>query len=179
MLRHPLDHKIILKVPGFKELHLLKWIDERGQKQSFSLAQRESVCKKWLDFGILLGISMATLKTWERETAGDTTACWRMVMEYWIHSGVAEDYPVTWQGLITLLEDVKCLSEAEELGKIVLPPGNVVPPTRGATGSGNVVPPTRGATASGNVVPPTSGAGNVVAASSKGESLCRYCIIFC
>ena len=63
-----------------------------------------------------LELTVNQLDGWESEYRGAVSRCWNKVMEHWLdEGGVTEDYPATWEGLYTLLEDVQCTQVAEEL----------------------------------------------------------------
>ena len=96
-------------------LTLLKW-QEDGCNQRFRLILK--VQSKWWDFGTLLGLT-DELTTWEKEHQRDAGRCWTEVMTYWLNGGGGNDYPPTWEGLYTLLEDVKCVQIAKELRQAV------------------------------------------------------------
>ncbi len=101
-----------------KSLILLKWTDENGVMQTFRL--KDMVSAQWEEFGTLLGICLNQLTVWKKECPGDIAACWQRVMEHWITGQGSPDYPVTWEGLFTLLEDLGCQAIAQELRSAVL-----------------------------------------------------------
>lgn len=99
-------------------LHLIKWKDERGLTQTFRLVDRVSA--SWKNFGIILGLTMNQLKRWEDQYRGDSNSCWARVMEFWLSGGSdKDDYPVTWEGLYTLLYDTEYSVVADELKMVV------------------------------------------------------------
>lgn len=85
-------------------LNFLKFEDEKGQKQLFCLAKEVSA--NWFDFGLILGIKRKQLDAWDAQYRGDASKCWNRVMEHWLDKGGSRDYPATWEGLITLLNDL-------------------------------------------------------------------------
>jgi hypothetical protein len=98
-----------------KSLGLLKWLDEQDDIQRFRLGRR--VCEEWEQFGMLLGCTRGQLESWRAQCDGDAYQCWISVMEYWLAGGSVEekDYPTTWEGLYTLLEDCEYGDVTEEL----------------------------------------------------------------
>ena len=61
---------------------------------------------KWYDFGLLLGIGFNELDAWKIQYQGDATICWNKVMDDWLTRGGSHDYPATWEGLYSLLNDL-------------------------------------------------------------------------
>jgi hypothetical protein len=98
-------------------LHLIKWIDESGQPQTFRLV--DWVSASWKNFGMILGLGRNQLEKWEDQYRGDANMCWARVMEEWLNGGEGSDYPVTWEGLYTLLSDAQYSEFAEELRNAV------------------------------------------------------------
>lgn len=75
----------------------------------------EKVGSKWREFGRELGMYEDVLTSWEIEKRGDTKACWEKVMSHWLQAG--GEYPITWDGVCTLLENLNCSEVAKELKK--------------------------------------------------------------
>jgi hypothetical protein len=88
---------------SLETLTLLKWEDEHGHQQTFSL--EDMVSAEWMKFGLRVSLTMNRLKGWERQFHEDSTRCWREVMEHWLNNGGTEHYPTTWEGLYTLVRD--------------------------------------------------------------------------
>ena len=80
----------------------------------------ERVSSKWKEMGREIGIYEDKLKSWESERRGDNKACWEEVMGRWLENGGGPEYPVTWDGMCSLLESVNYSEVAEELKKILL-----------------------------------------------------------
>ena len=75
---------------------------------------------RWMDFGMILGLTMSQLEGWKMEYQGNATACWRKVMDFWLTGEVKScDYSVTWEGLYELLNDTKYSVVARELEEAV------------------------------------------------------------
>ena len=106
--------------PGIslKFLTLMKWRDEMGEVQTFRLVNRVSC--KWEIFGCLLNIPQNMLTAWREEFLNNSARCWLKVMDYWLTGEDISDYPVTWDGLYELLEDVEYYEEAKKLKEAVL-----------------------------------------------------------
>ena len=92
-----------------RHLKLIKWTDERGEIQRFSLMERVSL--HWRDIGELIGLSFQQLECLAGEHRGKHTDCCRAVLGSWLDDP-PEEYPITWRGLIELLQD-------SELGQVV------------------------------------------------------------
>jgi hypothetical protein len=93
----------------FRHLQLIKWRDERGEIQRFNLMERLSL--KWRDIGTLIGLSFQQLECLAREHRDKHTDCCRAVLGNWLEDP-PEEYPITWRGLVELLQDC-------ELGQVV------------------------------------------------------------
>ena len=100
-----------------KTISLLKWRDLQGQEQTFRLGNR--VAAKWRDFGIQLGLTMSQLDSWDEQYRGNASTCWNKLMEHWLNGEGSRDYPPTWEGLYTLLQDGECANFAIALRKAV------------------------------------------------------------
>ena len=98
--------------PSMVTLTLLKW-QEDGHTKRFRLIDK--VQSKWRDFGTLLGLA-GQLTSWESEYR---IRCLTKVMTRWLDGGGGGDYPPTWEGLYTLLEDVECVQVTKELKEAV------------------------------------------------------------
>lgn len=72
-----------------------------------------------MKFGRLLGLSTNQLRTWERQNLGSMVMCWVEVMEHWLTEGGTHDYPATWEGLYTLLNDSERSVVARDLKRAV------------------------------------------------------------
>ncbi len=100
---------------SLRKLTLLKWKDQDVVK-TFRLL--DEVSGKWQLFGTLLGLSTNKLLVWEKEHPKNITMCCNKVMEYWLVGGCT-DYPATWEGMYTLLEDAELSEIAKELKKAI------------------------------------------------------------
>ncbi len=110
---------LVILNPGIsvRALNLLKWKDGSGHEQTFRLVDR--VSSKWMEFGRLLGLHANQLDGWKMESLGTVATCWNKVMAFWLEEGGggggAQDYPATWEGLYSLLEDLNLREIAKEL----------------------------------------------------------------
>ena len=84
-------------------------MDKRGETQKFYLMER--ISSKWRDIGELIGLSFERLNCLAREHHNIYIDCCRAVLGHWLENPPAE-YPITWRGLIELLQD-------SELGQMV------------------------------------------------------------
>ena len=98
-------------------MRLLKWKDENGHPQTFRLISKVSA--EWKKFGTLLGFEANQLEGWREESLGNVTTCWLKVMEEWLADSSARDYPTTWEGLYSLLNDCEHSETAIELKEAV------------------------------------------------------------
>jgi len=96
---------------------LLKWKDERGQEQKFCLV--DIISADWKRFGTLLDISRNQLRGWEMKNLGNSVPCMEDVLETWLSGECTSDYPVSWEGLYTLLKDGKKSAIADNLRNAV------------------------------------------------------------
>lgn len=98
-----------------KYLHLISWKEDQ-HVHKFELVNRVSA--KWREFGIQLGLQTNTLDGYSKETL-KVTECWEKVMQNWLDGQGAENYPVKWEGLYRLLEDVGVPQVAIDFEKAV------------------------------------------------------------
>lgn len=106
-----------VKSPSLKTLSLIKWKDEQGINQRFSLIKW--VCVEWRDFGKQLNIAGLKLDSWEDEYNKKAEKCWKKVMNHWLKGRSCNEYPVTWEGLKVLLTDLQHPEVAELLERAV------------------------------------------------------------
>ena len=101
---------------SIRSLNLIKW-----EGKEFRLV--DHVSSKWRSFAILLGIHTNVQESWEEECHWNSKRCWNKVMDHWLTVGGPEDYPNTWEGLYTLLDDVECTEVAKDIKEIVIAQG--------------------------------------------------------
>jgi hypothetical protein len=104
---------------------------EQGCVKKFKLIAK--VSSKWRNFGHLLNQELDQLEAWADECRGINSRCWCKVMEFWIAEGDVEEYPVNWEGLIILLEDVEFSEVATDLKKALSSLAPVTPTKRAIT----------------------------------------------
>ena len=95
-----------------KTLTLIKWTDPQGKLHKLRIVQ--SICPQWRNIGNLLDISDSVLESTLSHYRGDLEECCYAVLRRWLDNG-SPDYPLTWEGLLELLEDADCAQVAEEL----------------------------------------------------------------
>ena len=104
---------ILLAVPlTLRTIILYKWTDENGQPKSLRIL--DEISSRWTEAGDLLGLSPARLKGIEVYQLRDARSCCRDVLQDWIQDNQG-CYPVSWEGLMCLLKDMKLTVVAKEL----------------------------------------------------------------
>ena len=83
---------------------LLKYRDPvGGQVKRLKLV--DTILNDWEEVGKILGIPQPKLAAWWTQTSHDPKRCCDNVMAHWLQNP-PDEYPLTWRGLIDLLEDV-------------------------------------------------------------------------
>ncbi len=77
------------------------------------------VSAKWKDFGLRLSMTLNDLEALECEHRGNAKDIWNKVMDHWLAGGGGCDYPASWEGLYTLLNDLELSEVAKQLEKAV------------------------------------------------------------
>ena len=95
-----------------KNLTLMKWTDSQGKQHKLRIVQ--NICPKWRQIGNMLNISDSLLESILSQYRGDLEECCYAVLRQWLDNG-SPDYPLTWEGLLELLEDADCAQVGEEL----------------------------------------------------------------
>lgn len=98
-------------------LTLLKREDNDREEQRLSLSKR--VCSKWRNFGRRFKRDEGELDAIEQRCLGIPEECWCRLMNEWLNEGGTNDYPITWKGVIDVLEDVHCYDVARQLEKVL------------------------------------------------------------
>ena len=101
-------------------LELIEW-NEGGKTNEYYLL--EMIQYKWRDIGQLAGLSKSQLESIATKHQDKPIECCRAVLGEWLENPPKE-YPITWDGLIELLEDCGVTSAVKEL-KIALTKGTV------------------------------------------------------
>ena len=99
----------------------------------------DDVSAKWYEFGMTLDLKLNKLDAWKTQYQGDAAICWNkvcgsllcalvvnwfynfgiQVMDDWLTRGGSRDYPATWEGLYSLLNDLGYGNVAVKLEKAV------------------------------------------------------------
>ncbi len=87
-----------------KRLSLLKWTDKSGQPKTLRL--RDEMSPHWREAGELLDLSIARMDGIYTHRLADVRQCCRDVLQDWVKIG-SSDYPATWGGLLSLLDDLQ------------------------------------------------------------------------
>ncbi len=95
-----------------KRLTLLKWTDKSGQPNTLRL--RDKMSPHWREAGELLDLDMERMDGFYTYRLADVRQCCRDVLQDWIRSD-SSDYPATWGGLLTLLDDLQLHACAKSL----------------------------------------------------------------
>ena len=59
------------------------------------------------------------LEAFKFECLGDCQRCWCKVMGEWLKEGGSSEYPATWEGMLTVLEDLEHKRVARELERVL------------------------------------------------------------
>ena len=102
-------------------LSRVKWQDKDGCDQVFQLVDLLSA--RWKKIGHHLMISYNQLESWRIEYRDQSDSCWYAVMNHWLSVGGTKEYPATWKGLFTLLEDIQCAQIALDMEKALTEAG--------------------------------------------------------
>ena len=103
----------LLAVPlTLRTITLYKWTDENGQPKSLRIL--DEISSRWTGAGDLLGLSPARLKGIEEHRLRNARLCCHDVLQDWIQDNQGS-YPVSWEGLICLLKDMRLTVLANEL----------------------------------------------------------------
>ena len=86
------------------------------------------VSAKWKEFGLRLGMILNDLEALEREYT-NAKDLMNKVIDHWLAGKAACDYPVTWEGLYSLLRDIELSETANQLEKAI----NELAPSSNAT----------------------------------------------
>lgn len=89
--------------PTMKYLKLIRWTDEQGKEKQFRLMDK--IGTKWQVIGQCIGLASYKLDLIDRENR-ETAVRLERVMTEWLCGEGAGHYPVTWEGLYHLLEEI-------------------------------------------------------------------------
>lgn len=102
--------------PTARNLTLIDWKDSKGRRRRLQVKQ--SMCNKWKEIGCLLEIPLPLLQAWGTTYRENPLECINPVLTHWLESSTElEYYPVSWEGLQTLLEDVELSQINVDLNK--------------------------------------------------------------
>ena len=100
-----------------KFLKLLTLIEDNGHRKRLNIV--EALAPKWKDLGDYLDINSDFLVILESRHRGDLLECCREVMKTWIEQRESVSYSPTWEGLYTLLKDLRRDDVANDLMKAI------------------------------------------------------------
>ena len=93
-------------------MYLMKYTSSDGQVKHYRLINR--IQEHWRDIGILMGIEPSVLNNYSSIWKGNLREQCREVLQTW-HKQGSEKYPVTWSGMLRLLEDLELKEISREL----------------------------------------------------------------
>ena len=93
----------------------MKYTSSDGQQKHFRLI--DNIQEHWREIGILMGIELPVLNDFEFNCRNLKEQC-RKVLETWLTQG-SENYPVTWNGMLNVLKDVKLGEISCQLEKVL------------------------------------------------------------
>ena len=102
-----------MSCPTLSNLTLIKWTDERGETQRIRIIEETSM--KWRKMGSILNISPPKLSGFQEQYHHDNEICCQEVLCSWLDGKGSSQYPVTWDGLYELLDDVEFGALVEKL----------------------------------------------------------------
>ena len=88
-------------------------MNEQGQTQTLRIL--EDVCSQWTDIGDLIGLSLGRLNAIEKDRRGISADCCRDVFYDWLKQEEGRRYPVSWDGVCQLLNDLKVSAVAKQI----------------------------------------------------------------
>jgi maltose-binding protein MalE len=98
-------------------LDLIKWKDENGVERELRIYSK--IGHKWEDIATRLCLEKGEISMIKQDSHYQTYPCIKAVFKKWFENATylpnARDYPKSWQGLITLLNDVELGEVAKEL----------------------------------------------------------------
>ena len=113
----PLILELNAAKPTPKNLFLIEWRNEKGETERLRIKQK--ICNRWKYIGDLLEIPEAVLESWNTKHKEDSLKCIDSVMSHWLQHPT-DDYPVSWEGLKKLLQDVELSEVAKDIEDIEL-----------------------------------------------------------
>lgn len=99
--------------PTNRDLTLIKYRDG-GEIKRLKLV--DNILNKWDEVGRYLGIQEPKLQAWRTQTGNDPKRCCDNVVANWLQNP-PDEYPLTWRGLIDLLEDADFTQLVKDLKK--------------------------------------------------------------
>ena len=87
------------------KLSLLNQARSDGQVQRLRIITE--LCPKWKEMRNLMGVCACRFEAIEENRCGKVKECCRDVFCNWLEQEGGGNYPVTWQGLCELLEDLE------------------------------------------------------------------------
>ena len=79
------------------------------------------MCNKWKEIGCLLEIPLPVLQAWGTTYRENPLECINPVLSQWLeNSGISEYYPVSWEGLHSLLEDAELTEVSNDLNQALV-----------------------------------------------------------
>ena len=106
-----------LPPPNLHDLTIIRWKNENGVNERCRVIR--SICLKWHEVGIMLGIKHSDLTTISMRNLKDPKPCCIEVLTKWLEDG-SPHYPSTWEGVFELLDDLDETVLSSELQNALL-----------------------------------------------------------
>lgn len=90
--------------PTLRSLTIIKWRDDQGQTQRYSVLSM--ISHKWRKIGTLCGLKHAQLESIWMKNLKDPEPCCIDILTKWMEDG-SSYYAVSWEGLFELLGDLE------------------------------------------------------------------------
>lgn len=74
----------------------------------------DEICPRWKDVGDIIGLGRSQMDAIEKKRLMDCRDCCRDVLSEWLEHG-KKRYPVSWEGMCELLEDLRFNFIAQQL----------------------------------------------------------------
>ena len=98
--------------PNIEDISFIK-----NGTEIFELSKR--ICSRWQKIGLVLGIEHDKMRYLAADKSRETEEKYKKILDIWLDEASSlpnsDDYPLSWQGLKTLLEDIDESAVAKQL----------------------------------------------------------------